>query len=317
MAAHDQITVADLKAFAPLVGNGRDAVLQRYVSTASKMIEDDLGRRLRFRAPAEAVSDLVASILPADGALTIANQPNAAGRTVFVELTDDDSSVRAGQVTLTGTVEGVAGVTESITLAPGKQHGLKFFTALSNAVVSGVAGAVGADRIRIGTTVGYVEYHTPDCADPCLLPLEWPVAQLLEVNEDAARVHGTSTRLVSGTDYLLTRKSGGDGLVRMSSLLPRAWMSGWRSTKLTLSAGYSMATMPDQVRDVCRRLALLLYDEIENKRLGMSGRSDAQGNWTRFAPSMLTPEMHLALGSLRRYRYGSDTGERDFDLEAA
>jgi hypothetical protein len=319
MAALDLITLADLKTWIPLTGTGRDSVLKLFITAASRALETELGRRFRYRAPpeVEGAANIVAEAVIADGNLTIASQPNAAGRTLIVTVTDANNSITAGTVTATGTVGGVAGVTEVFDLALGlEQHGLKFFTALTGLSVAGLAGQAVADKVKVGSSLGYVDYHKPD-GGPELPSLEWPVRNILELNEDAARDFGSSTKLVADTDYLVTRRSEGDFLIRLSSKLPTAWESGWRSIKQVYSAGYSAGNVPEDLKDACRRLVQLLYEEIAKDRLGMSGVSDSLGNWTRFAASGITREMRRQLQGFYRNRFGADTAERDFDLEAA
>ncbi len=324
MAAIDLITVPDLKAYAPKAGSGRDRALGGFITAASRWIEEEIGRRLRFRAPAEVEggANIVAPVAFATNpGLTLAGQPNAAGRVLVVTLTDSDYSVTAGLVTVTGTVGGVPGVTETFDFSTGglEQYGMKFFEAIASIAVTGVAGAAAADMLKIGTSLGYVEYHSPYTGTAELATLEWPIPTggLLEVNEDPAGVYSSTTRLAQGTDYVLEHRKDGDYLVRVSSSQPFAWMAGWRAEKLVMAAGYKMATVPADAKDVCRRLVILLEDEVSRGRVGILTTNDALGNWTRFGPSMLTREMREQLAALRRFRFGSDTGQADFDLEAA
>lgn len=314
MAALDLITLADLKTYGLVTGSGRDAVLALYITAASRAIESYVGRRLVFRTPPSIASadDTVASRgftseSVAGGSIT---QPSSA-RTLVVTLTGTPT---AGVITVTGTVAGILGTVETFDVANGLVlYGLKFFTAISSVVVSGAAGG---GNYKIGTTPGYVEYHTPDGSSDSW-PLEWPVAQLLEVNEDVSRTYGSSTALVAGTDYLLTRERRGDHLIRLWGAQPGRWLYGFRSIRKTYSGGYAAASVPGEVKDCCRRLAKLLFDEVDKNRLGMSSVSDAQGNYTRFAAASISPEIAAVLGQYKRNRFGADTGARDFDLEAA
>lgn len=326
MAALDLITLADLKSYRPL-GTGRDAMLRVWITTASRVIENYLGRRIRYRAPLEVASgdDLVADVAIANGSLALAGQP-AGGRTLVVSVTDADRSLTAGLLTVTGTVGGVAGVTENFDLAAEIQqdfdgdgfmrlYGSKFFTAISGAAVSGASGATAADKVRLGVSLGYVEYHTiPGGCEHWTL--EWPVISILEVNEDASAVYAAAAALVAGTDYRLDKNEG--KLTRVASQVPFSWDASWRAVRDVYSGGYaSIAAVPQEIKDVCRRLVLLSFQEVENNWLGKSGASDPAGNWTRFGPATLTKEMRDQLQPYRRRRFLTDTGEREFDLEAA
>lgn len=317
MASLDLITLADLKAYYPMSGTGRDAMLRTWITVASRLIETYLGgRRLVYRAPLEIASgdNIVADVDIANGALTLAGQPNSTGRNVVVTLTDANRSISAGLLTVTGTVGGVAGETEVLDLSLNTQlYGVKFFTAISAAAVSALTGNAAGDKIKIGTTVGYLEYHTARRSYPHLRSLEWPVINVLEVNEDPARVFGTSTKLVRDTGYALTPSEG--LFTRLSGVDPTLWACGWRAIKKIYSGGYAtLAAVPEDVKDTCRKIVKLFYDEIEQGRLGISGASDATGNWTRFGPAGLTREIKDQLYNHRRFRSG--TGEREFDLEA-
>lgn len=316
MSAIDLITLSDLKEFSGFPGAGRDSVLPRYITAASRQIEAEVNRRLRYRAPAEVAgaANILASTAWTDGSPGITGQPPAAGRTLIVIFRGPAS----GKITFTGTVGGVAGQTEAFDPRHGdEQHGLKFFTAISSIAI---AGASAAGTVSAGCSRGYVEYHCPTGSDPCeLLSMEWPIQNVLSLNEDASRAFGASTILTSGTDYVVTNDERGRRcrLLRLSSALPRPFVRGFRANELIHSAGFSASGVPEDIKDVCARLVKLYFDEIEKERLGMSGASDGAGNWTRFGPSKLTREMRGQLARYRRGRHGAETGERDFDLEAA
>ena len=319
MAALDLITLDELKAYRDFAGSGRDSALRLEVSAAAGMIEDELGRRVVYRGPAEVAgaANILASTAFNDGSVGSFTAQPSGPRTLIVNFA---STITAGTATITGTVEGVAGVTETFNVADGPvQHGIKPFTALSNRTV---ASSAGAGNWRIGSSVGYLEYHTMDPSEPvALLALDWPVRYVIEVNEDSSRAYGTSTKLVAGTDYQLVfqddRRQGRSSLLRITSSLQSSWAGGWRANRHTLVSGYRIAEVPARIKDVCAKLALLLYDELEPGRIGVSGRADTNGNWTRFGPSRLTPEMRALLAPFRRRSYGIETGERDVDLEAA
>lgn len=318
MAALDLITLAEFKNYRPVTqGTSKDStVFPGVITAASRMIENELGRRIRYRAPAEV--DGAANLLPStnfvNGALAGVVQPSSSGRTLIVNFS---SGLTAGVLTVTGTVGGVAGVVKTFDVADGQvQHGLDFFTAISAMAASGVAGS---GTVKVGSSLGYVEYHTLT-GTPNLRTLEWPVKNTPnEVNEDISRTYGTTTRLVLGTDYLL--HVGGLAepakVIRINGPYPRWWFGGWRAVKLVYSAGYQIASIPQEIKDACGRLAVLLFKEFDQGQIEVASGSNVLGTWTRSGPATLTKAMRDQLAAYRRYRYDSDTGVRDFDLEAA
>lgn len=303
-------TLAELKDELPGTGSSRDDALERAIRAASRLIERNLRRRVIYRAPAE-TADIVAAVTFANGSLTIANQPNSAGRTLSVTVT---GAPTAGIVTATGTVAGTAGVTEAFDVTNGfVQHGLKFFTALSGIAVTAKAGGT-TPTVQVQSSVGYVEYHTPD-GSPDLYALEWPVAQLLSAYEDSERTYAAADLLTASSDYLLNGPTG--RIVRVSSATTgrKNWGAGFRAVKLTYSGGYSAGNLPADLRDVALELAIALYEERAKGRVGISGETNDMGAFTRFGPSGISKLMGEKLAPYRRL--WPTTGERDFDLEAA
>lgn len=313
MAALDLITLADYKVYRPVTqGAARDAAWSGLITAASRMIENELGRRLRYRAPATTESAVLASTAWGVSSPAVSAQPNSAGRTLIVTFT----TATGGTLTVVGTVGGVS-KTVVFDAANGLvQHGLDFFTAIASFTIGGTP--TGAGNVAVTTSQGYIEFHTLGGTER-LLPLEWPIANILEVNEDISRTYGTSTRLAVGTDYLLS--TGGlseDGVItRVNGVYRRAWFGGWRAVKLVHAAGYSIATVPEEIKDVCRRLVSLTAQEVESKQIEVASGSNALGSWSRFGPATLTKAMREQLSPYRRSRFNSDTGDRDFDLEAA
>lgn len=323
--ALDLITLAEFKLSFPKPTTGRDKALDLFITAASRAIENDLDRRARYRGPAEVegadnilASRTIQNETVSGGTIT---QP-AGTRTLILTVFDADFTITGGTVTVTGTVGGLP-ATEVFDLAKGlHQHGVKFFTAISTVEVATLQGNGAGDTYKLGASTGYVEYHSLDPDDPtCFQPLEWPVRTVFEVNEDASRTFGATTRLVSGTDYQLvsadSKRCDRSSLLRLSSSLQTVWAGGWRANKIVLASGYTAAGVPQDLRDVCRRLTQLIDDEVSKGRLGMSSMSDALGNFTRFAAAGITKEMRSLLEPYRRRSYGFETGERDFELEAA
>ena len=344
LPSYAHATLGEFKADVPMAGTGQDALAERALGRASRIIDNYLDRRVVFRAPTEDDDSIVASVaVPASTgttALSAAGQPNSAGRIIVVTIDDAARVLIASGVAvtlvITGTVGGVAGTTETFDLSTGVSplYGLKFFTAVSarDLTRTGTAPASGA-TIKVGTSVGYTEYHTPKLPDYSILyPREWPLQNVLTVHEDASRVYGADTLLVADTDYLVSKGEHviarlSTGTVSLSGYVfgswggaavvypRRSWVPSWRATKVIGSAGYfGVANVPTDIKDATLRLAARIYQEITNKRQDVMSLSDGLGNVTRFGPAALTDPLRRQLYSHRLFHA---TAERDFDLEAA
>ena len=98
-------------------------------------------------------TDIVSSVLPADGMVTIANQPNSASH-LQVELTDVDASIGPMAVTIIGADEHGLAQTITETFGGGGTESLttqEQFSSVTSVTLAGTGGAAGADRIRITT----------------------------------------------------------------------------------------------------------------------------------------------------------------------
>jgi len=298
-------------------GTGRDDVAERAINTASALIETETGYRLRYRAPEEVsgAANVVAAVTLDNGTLTIAAQPDSAGRTLIVTLVDTERKVDSGTLTVTGTVGGTAGQTEAFNLADGPRlHGRKFFTAISSVVVADYAKASSSARtVAVGTSEGMVEYHTV-CSGASRIRLMERVYAVGEVNEDQGRDYDTTTALVEDTDYEVAQ---GSTLVRVTTRSPWSWVTGYRAIKVRYSGGFgALSTVPDDLRDICIRVAGGIYQEWTRGMLGIQSQSDQLGNFTRFTAARLSDDAKDDLAPYRRGDIFSGTGERDFD-EAA
>jgi hypothetical protein len=325
MAVLDLVTLAEFKDFLPKSGSARDAAMRVAITRASRELEGACGRRFIYRAPPEVdgAANILASRTLVDETIasgSLAAQPNSAGRTLIITVTDADASVTAGTVTVTGTVAGVAGTTEAFNLAGGLiQHGVKFFTAISQIVVA-VTGEGAGDTIKVGSSLGYVEYYTIPCglnSDRSILrTIERPLQQVLAVYEDPYRVYGSDTLLVAGTDYVVSKDAG--RIERLSSGVGYAWQIGRRAIKAVNSAGYFGTTnVPADLKGHALHLAAQFYLEADKGQIEVASGSNALGSWTRMGPAGLTRKTHDALWSTGHIRIEDVTAERDFDLEAA
>jgi hypothetical protein len=308
-------SLKDFKGTVNLAGKGKDDVIERALNASSRIIEAELGRRLRYRAPEEISggANIVATVAISNATLTLAAQPTAS-RTLIVTITDADRSIHSGLVTVTGTVSG-ASTTEVFDLSAGQSryHGRKFFTAIASVVTSTVVGNTSADTIAVGTSLGMVEYHDP-CGEIRIKLQEWPVYSIADIYEDPNRDYAAATLLTATTDY---ESSTSGSVVRVLSALPIAWWSGYRAVKVRYSAGYgSLSTVPDDLKDLCIRLAGVKVAEFERGSLGTTSVSDNLGNFSRITAT-LTRDQRDELAEYRRGDLFSTTAERDFDEEAA
>ena len=315
MAALDIITIADLQDFWPSLGSAVLPQLRQHITQESRRIERTLGRRVVFRAPPVSASkdDVVASVLPADGAQALLQTTLAGPRTLILTLTDSTGEVLSGTVTVTGTVDGTAGETEVFDLSEGLiQHGRRFFTVLSAITISSLSIVGTAARLKVGASLGYVEYHSIPCG-ALLRPLEWPLYHVATIYEDAGCEYAAADLLTVTTDYRVAADGplGGE-ITRVSSSLPTSWTSGPRAQKLSYSAGYRLSTVPEDIKSVCRRLVRLAYEEASKGRSGQPQGSDDRGNWSRGSAADILAELDPYV----RHRF-SETGARDFDLEAS
>lgn len=165
---------------------------------------------------------------------------------------------------------------------------------------------------QIVTRGSLTEYHTFS-EDTCeLRTLERPLTAVTTVHEDTSlpRTYAAATLLVSGTDYHAVNPAGVIRRINGAGLL-RSWATGYRAIKVVYTAGYaSTATVPARIKAIALRYAALIWDEQKRQAFGVSGVSDALGNYTRFASAQLNDEMRSALAAERRWSIW-ESGERD------
>ena len=306
--AHALFTLAELKRLGPITGTGEDVKLSDIAGWVVRDIEAFLCRRIVYRAPTEAATLVYSGTFTA-GSPAVGAQPGTGGRTLVVTFPD---GATAGTLSVTGTVAGVAGTVRAFDMVNGlKQYGLDFFTAVSALSIAASAPANGT--ITVGTSLGYVEYHstTEAMPDPSELRLlERPAYQALAVYEDAYRTYATA---LTGTEYLLAERRR---LVRLSSGFRTWWLRAYRGVKVIYSAGYfTTSNVPGTIKRVALRLALMYYQEATKGQIEIASGSNPMGTWTRTGAAALTREMVRDLGPERGF--GSETGERDFDEAAA
>lgn len=322
LPSNAQVTLAELKDYIPKAGGAQDDFLERMIGRASASIEAE-GLRFRravYRGPVEDDDNIMASATIANGASApaIAGQPSSAGRTLVVTKTDPDRGITAGILTVTGTVGGIPGSTETFDLTQGNElHGVRFFTAISGLALSGVTGAGAGDALKVGTSAGYTELFSP-CGRSEIHPLEWPIRNVVQVHESYDRLFDATTLLTVTTHYEL-RNAGTvrRALARVDGSTDIAWASGRRVVQARLSAGYKgPGEVPVKIKGVCLELAAWHAQHADRHEYGLSSRSDALGSVTRTGPPMLTQGMKAELSEFCRAEI-EPTAERAWQDEAA
>lgn len=293
MASFDLITLAELKRYVPSVGTAKDTELREAIARASAAVEGYLDRRLVFRAPTESATSIRSSTAWSDGSPAATGQPSAA-RTLVVSWT----AATAGALTVTGTVDGATGQTETFdivnSLADRVLYGVKFFTAVSGLTI---VGATGGGNVTVGTSLGYLGYFN-SCGDVYLRPRQRPIRYVGEINEDVSRVFGASTALVQGVDFEVRE---GRRLARIYAGLDFSWLAGRRVVKGRTSAGYfTVANVPVKLKLVCARRAAWDFSWSEGRNHGLTVVSDASGNRSFSGPPMFTAADEEALAEYIR-----------------
>lgn len=173
---------------------------------------------------------------------------------------------------------------------------------------------------QLVTRGSLTEYHTmsacgADVYSSGLRTRDWPILTVTSIHEDTAlpRTYGAAALLVVGTHYeiikdarprsLIRRLNGGAGLLW-------DWATGHRAIKIVYTAGYAADAVPERIKAQALRYASILWEEQKRGGYGMSGQTDALGNFTRFAMPQLSPEMKSALTNDRRNSFW-ESGERD------
>jgi hypothetical protein len=299
LAPCSMATVAEFLVFYPLEGKGTADAIEASLEDASFDIEGAGlgGRRGVYRGPVEDDASICAAQAIADGALVIADPPAAAGRTLVVTKTDTDRSLTAGILTVS---QADPPLSETFDLTLGNQlHGVKFFTAVVTATLSGVNGAGSGDTVKVGTSPGYTELYSPSGGCSLITPREWPVLYVADVFSDYYRVFGADTLLQEGVDFELRNvDTSKRSIARISNGLDVPWAAGHRTTKARMSAGWNgVARVPRNVKGVCLELAAWHYQHRVKKEHGLVSRQDQGGNVTRSGPPMLTQGMRARLST--------------------
>lgn len=313
IAAYAAVTRAQVKAYGPFSGTALDAFIDEECGRWTREVERFLGRRLVYRAPTEDDDSILTATAWATSTPAPTGQPTAPGRTLVVTF---PSTATAGILTVTGTVAGVLGVTEAfdVTTGPLTLYGVKFFTAVSGIAITG---ASGTGNVKVGTSVGLVEYHSPSqySRSPSRLrAADWPIRQVADLNEDSTGVYDAGTGLVFGTSYTLYDRQY---LVRSDGGQPVSWTVGSRSVRVIYSAGYfTVANVPPEIQSVILELIVWNIRHTQRGMQGTASGTDGTGTFVfQSGPPFITEVM---AGRLRDHKNpDTSSASRDFDEEAA
>ena len=178
---------------------------------------------------------------------------------------------------------------------------------LAEAAITGSSAIIETYLRRGLVTRGTItEYHWLEESTHELYLSSYPIIALTSVHEDAARGYGASYLLTAGTDFVAVNKEG--KLIRTSSATTgiRNWLMAFEGTKVVYTAGYaSTATIPETVKDVCKRLTREVYIEITKNLAGLTGATDAMGTISRIGPAMLTSGMKYDLANYRKLEFSN------------
>ena len=189
---------------------------------------------------------------------------------------------------------------------------------IANRVSDEIEQYLGRQIVTRGTGTGLLtEYHT--MLDPQGLPvytpdlrtLDWPIIAITTVHEDLAapRTYGAGALLTVDVGYELVKPVG--IIRRIQGLGIRIpWATGPRAVKVVYQAGYlTTADVPARIKGVAMRYASVIWAEVRGGSFGVSGQTDATGNFTRFAPAMLSDAMKATLTPEQRVSFW-ESGER-------
>lgn len=189
---------------------------------------------------------------------------------------------------------------------------------IANRVSDEIEQHLGRQIVTRGTGTGLLtEYHT--FADPAGLPvstpdlrtLDWPILAITTVHEDTTtpRTYGAGALLTVDVGYELVKPVG---IIRRIEGLgaPIYWNTGHRAVKVVYQAGYAAAAdVPARIKGVAMRYASVIWAEVKGGSFGVSGQTDATGNFTRFAPAALSDAMKATLAPEMRLSFW-ESGER-------
>ena len=136
---------------------------------------------------------------------------------------------------------------------------------------------------------------------------QWPIVSVTSVHEctDFPRVYDSTTILTVTTDYELDAEPG---VVRRFDSGPTCWATGSRVAKVIYVGGYKTVAgtptgataIPERFKQAALEVAAALFSESDRRAWGVSSRSDALGNVTRFM-GVMAPSLAARLHAEREH----------------
>ena len=296
---------------------------------ASDIINQACNRLLVYQGAAANESALVASTDPsvATSPLTgpFITQPANAWPWSTVTLQVDDLSYQlapgvAGTFTIAGLDLGGNPISEVIPVSRGGVwwRGTKVFSQVISVAWTSLSGAsIGRQAFRVGLAQAYTDYATIEQAGDfgtCrfrLIDYGGPgggILNIVDIREDFNRNYDLTPPRVPNVDYIWEPMTG--EVTRLAGSFPYPWFIGLRVVRASYVAGIAdtgdKSGVPMLLNQVCRQLAALIYRENDRQMQGVSARSDAAGNTTKFSPAILTDQMQERLVTFKRDAYMSN-----------
>lgn len=154
------------------------------------------------------------------------------------------------------------------------------------------------DRVFLATT-GIVEYHDGEDELQSILLNNFPVTAIDSIYEDPLHVFGASTLIASSNYYI----KGATGEVVLYNQRSR-FVCGKDSIKVTYSAGYALAAMPQDIQLACKLLVGYVYRTMYSQwRLGVASETVGQKTVT-FDKAAMPKEVEGILKPHRNLKAG-------------
>lgn len=149
------------------------------------------------------------------------------------------------------------------------------------------------DRVLLEVT-DRVEYHSGDGCSGAIMLNNFPVSEVDSVYVDATREFAAGT-LVQASSYFVHDDTGVLELIGEDSY----WLLGKKNIKVTYTAGYALADMPQDIQMACKLLIGYIYRTFYSQwRMGVSSETIGQKTVT-FDKVAMPKEVE---GMLKPYR---------------
>lgn len=152
------------------------------------------------------------------------------------------------------------------------------------------------------------EYHTIRRGTCELWLNQFPVMAITSIHEDPDRDYGASALLTALTNYTVDVETG--MITRVDQDTPIAWDAGFEAVKVVYTAGYSQASVPEDLKALALELFALQWADAHGERYGVGSVSTPLGNVNYSGPAELTPHMLARLDRHRKFLFQDSTYSR-------